>query len=287
MWPFGYRSDSLPTMDVGANKIQLELFAPSGFRLFGFGGRLRLGEFAETTISKVTSLEGKKAGDTGEAAGREWDNRGSDLLNYDKNLAYRDERSQVQMQTVNVPVAVSNAAYSSSMARGALPVHFDVSWEGARYAFQTSLVDPGEKVGVSFAYSRNLRSKTMYLLILALAISFGYVAAAWAIARRSLLIAAPSNKVLKIGAAAAAIAIVLAEFVGYSLSTPIFGAVIGALVVALRWLFAWDKTRPKTPKPPKPPKAPKAPKATTPPAPPPAEPASAESPAAEQEGGAS
>jgi uncharacterized membrane protein YfcA len=127
----------------------------------------------------------------------------------------------------------------------------------------------------------------MYLLILALAISFGYVAAAWAIARRSLLIAAPSNKVLKIGAAAAAIAIVLAEFVGYSLSTPIFGAVIGALVVALRWLFAWDKTRPKTPKPPKPPKAPKAPKATTPPAPPPAEPASAESPAAEQEGGAS
>lgn len=276
--PIGARRIELPTLDVGANKVFLDLYLPSRFRYFGFGGKLRRTYQTVDTVSK-TAINGKDVSgliSSGEGRGVGDDRYDMDEETIDKNVRYRNAWSQVQQQVTNIPFAGNNLAYSNAMARGALPVEFNVSWEGAQHRFSTSIVDPDEATHVRFFYTRRARSPWISVLVILFAGVVGYLVTWFIVSRKDDRIGRPTRTQLGQGAIFLALLGLGAMIRGSSKMTIAFGLLLGALVVLIRFLAAGSKDKPKVQKP-----------VPAPPPPPMAEPKPSADPENSEEGGAS
>jgi hypothetical protein len=253
--PMGRKAIELPLLDVGAQKVDLELYLPADrFRFFGYGGKLRPGQQIVPVTSSIVTLEGNvggKAAGASQAGGDDglfWekDNFAQDEATIDRNLQYRDERSHIQSKIANIPVATANPGYANAMTRGALPVRFDVAWQGHPYRFSTSIVDPGEKMNVTFLFSRRIRSSMVGLAVFLLALVFGYLIAWIVVAKKESSLKPPSRPAVWLGADVVLLGL-LAVMHGSSRFTLIFGAIVGVLGLLIRTAIVMNRASKHTP----------------------------------------
>ena len=257
--PVGHKGIELPILDAGASKVFLELYLPTRFRSFGYGGSLRR-TYAASPLAGPADVNGKlsmtKNVSDLRSSGEDLDQMDDGELGWNKQ--YRKDRSQVQQNIANVPILAENAAYLGNYARGALPVEFDITWEGSIHRFATNIVDPGEKNNVRFFYSRRSRSSIFRLLMVVLAGFIGYLVAATAIGAKSKYVARPSKNMSLYGVVALGVILVLGIFCGYQTFTLGIGFLIGVLIICVRLLIGISKAAPKAkprmpaPKPPEP-----------------------------------
>lgn len=268
--PFGSKKIELPVLDVGANRVNLNLYLPEQFSFFGFGGKLRLTQKEPISTAKVpdkrAAVSGAEGADMGGLAkggkiaavydSNIADDKGVTFLfredididediaaefsqlegkAVDRNIQYRVEQSQVQKQAADIPVKAVNVDYIGAMARGALSVKFDVSWEGKVYNLATLIVDPGEKTFVRFFYNRRFGVPCIKLFVILLSALVGYLLVKSIIARRHEAIKKPSrtSNVLSVLGLILLIALVIARV--STLSLVFLGLVIGAIVMLFRW----------------------------------------------------
>jgi len=246
---FGTREIELPTLDVGVNRLDLALYTPSRFRLLGFGGTL-LPTRRRPAGSSSAALSGESTTVSDLASkGLIHDLRGLDKEAFDRNVRYREEQSQVHKQILDIPVEASNLNYRSAMARGALPVELDITWEGGHRTFGTRIVDPEEKASITFYYGLRKRSSILKLLLFLFAAYPAYFLAHFLLSRSSSFIEAPA----KSGVGLALVSLLLmgaaATVQGGGRGTIVLGFVLGAGIMLLRWTRARrrDRSQPMPP----------------------------------------
>jgi len=242
--PFGSKRIGLPTLGVGVNRVNLTLYLPERFRYFGFGGKLRMGQGSsriasrpsgqQTVLMEYLSAEPtdeiiESLGATpspGESAGEH------EISAVGKSIIkYRAEQSQVQPRVSSAPVQAANVDYIRAMTRGALPVEFDVAWEGTPYHFSTLIVDPKEETFVKFFYGRRVDYRVLKLLAFLLAAYIGYLLAKAIIARRHEAVEKPRRTVVWL------IVLVLFLFLipAGGLSVVFLGFVLGFVIMLFHW----------------------------------------------------
>lgn len=247
---FGPEKILLPSLDVGASKIHLQLYLPNRLKYFWFGGSLRK-THAGSSSQGIKAMDGRAANEKSLLSLSSSGKRGDDSAYYSQdeetledNLRYRVERSQVQQMIVNAPVTLSNKGYGNTMTRGALAVEFDVAWEGRRYDFSTNIVDPEETVDVTFWYSKQTRSSIVWLVVLILAAWFGYFISRSILAFRYPSIKKPQRKEFVLCLVGLALALLLSVFRVGGKDTVIFGSMLGAIIFLTRWaILAIRKAR--------------------------------------------
>ena len=165
--PVGRRSLELPRVDVSMGKAQLAVFMPPDRRYFSFGGKLR----PSTDPLPTGAVSGEESDVSG--SGGQPRNKLTGLLG--RNVDYRRTQSQVQWKAEDAPINMSNAGYDNTLSRGALPVVFLVQWQGEVHRFAKNLVDPDEKLDLSFYYTKRSRSAWLGLVLFLLCVAFGYL----------------------------------------------------------------------------------------------------------------
>ena len=241
---FGPKKIELPSLDVGAGKVHLELYLPNRLKYFGFGGALDKTYSVATTTHGLKAMDGRAGGDSSKVSllSSEKSNKDSGWYDQDEatiedNVRYRAQQSQVQKMIVNAPVSTYNPGYGNSMMRGALAVEFDVTWEGRQYNFATSIVDPEEIIDVSFWFAKRTRSKVVWLIVILFSGFFAYLVVNTIFRRRYPEIEKLQRKIVMIVLAGFALSAVLSVFTAKGKDTLIFGMIIGALIFMVRWLI--------------------------------------------------
>ena len=255
--PVGSRAIELPVLDVGIRQMDLELYSPSEFRLFGFGGDLRLtgGRPSSAIVSNGDSSDVTFGWSYSDDSDLDFVTQNE--ADYKQNVRYRDEQSRMQRSIANIPVSASNENYLGTMARGALPVVLDIAWEGAHHTFGTQIVEPGETASVTFFYNRRGLSRATGVILLIAAIYLGFLAATYLIARLSDRPDPPARIHGPLGLSALFLAGVLIFGFDGAKGTLIFGFFLGVVAVLAMRLLAKKKPAPYAM--PVPPPAPPAP----------------------------
>ena len=247
---FGRGKIELPMLDAGTNEMRLELYLPYRFRFGGFGGKLQPAVFSHLPAGGP----GKANGDTSETGGNKSAESGEgwfatlEKTKFDKNVVYRKAQTKTERTVVNLPVQAANAAYTGAMARGALPVAVDVTWDGQPFAFAARIVDPGEATGLSFYYGRRIDSAWFVLLAFACAAYLGWIAGAFILAGRTNHVGRPPASGLWLALPAAVILVIASVVTGGGTGTTAFGILLGALAVLVGYFVNRRKADPK-PKP--------------------------------------
>ncbi|HPM77079.1 MAG TPA: hypothetical protein PK961_08315 [bacterium] len=241
-WPLGRRNVVLPVVDVGMQNLQMQLYLPTRLRTFGLGGKLQpvTGAYQPLAVTSAVDEEGDAVNGK-----QSWSYNKKDV---EKNVMYRNERSQVQQQLADIPIAASNADYRDNLARGALAVEFEVSWEGRQLLFAEKIVDPLQKNNATFFYARTYRCTLLWLFVIFCAVFVGYLVAHWLISRRDARIGRPSAKIVRLGALLFVLLIVLAMPAGLSSGGLLAAALLGAAGMLLRWFIAVLAAREKKPR---------------------------------------
>lgn len=238
LWPFGRRGLDLPTLDVGAGKVFVEMFLPTRYRFFGFGGDLRPTQAgAPTSVTTSDQPDDPMAGKGGEMS------EGLDLDLLDENRRYRNEQSKIQWQAANLPVQAANMNYAGALARGALPVAIQVQWDGQSHRLGKTIVDPDEKLNVRFSYALRSRSEWVGLLVALLAGLIGYLAAAYLVARKTADVPLPSRRWRLIGLVAVVVVALLSLLRGTPTPVLVLCALVGAAAVPVFWLLKRRRDR--------------------------------------------
>ena len=231
----GARNLALPTVDVGINRATLELYAPYEYRYLAFGGTLDVSTGGVTTVM----LEGNQAPSAGDAEKGWADDK---MLSLDENINYRNERSQVAQQISDIPVQLSNAAYFNTMVRGALPVKVNIQWTGEIFRFAKEIVDPGEKLDVSFLYHFETRDKIVRMVLFLAALYAVYLLLTALLSRRRpAYFGVAQNLRRKVIIAAVVFALMAIPYYE-GIEAGINGAIFAVLAVALRWLVMRIRT---------------------------------------------
>jgi len=242
LWPLGRRNVELPVVDVGMQNLQLQLYVPARLRTFALGGKLRpvTGAYQPLAVTSAVDEEGKEIG--GKLS---WRYNKNDV---EKNVMYRNERSQVQQQLADIPISASNADYRDNLARGALAVEFEITWEGRQLLFADKIVDPLQKNNATFFYARTYRCQLLWLFVIFCAVYVGYLVMHWLISRRDQRIGRPSAKIMRLGVLLFVLMILLAMPVGLSSGGLISAALLGVVGMLLRWFVAAIAAREKKPR---------------------------------------
>jgi hypothetical protein len=228
--PVGRFNLKLPELDVSAGEVRLELYLPERFRYHDFDGSLR-------PTGAASLITGDAMDDRDETISYERKDTGK----LDNNARYRFDQSQVQQQVVDLPISSSNVGYGNTLARGGLPVQFQVQWDGGARSFKTTLVDPGERPNVSFWFIRRLRSPLLALVFVLGWLLIGVVVSAEFAARRTTLIPRPNRRHGLLVLAAIPLGSLAGLFVGFGVAETLPVLFLGAAGVVGLWAYRHTK----------------------------------------------
>ncbi len=193
---FGSKNIELPILDVGAHKVFVEVFLPRKYEIFNFGGNLEHTWSSPPSVGekgKVSSVGLASKVDKITSGEDPWE-KGIDDITVDNRNYRRDQSQGLGGSNINLPANAYNPGYATTMARGALAIKFAVNWEGRKYNFTTSILDPNEDTNISFFYSKRARSSIFWLTIFGISLFIGSLATRNLLSRTMELVPKPSRR---------------------------------------------------------------------------------------------
>ncbi len=153
---FGSNAFVLPILDAPVHNLKLDLYLPKDQQYFGIDSNI------DSMMLKGYAMhEGRK------------------IFPEIKKDEYVYRTSHANSQTPYIftdddGVAV-NDEFSNVMTNRALPVQFQIDWEGILYSFSTRIVDPNEKMYASAWHILLVRSKILNVMVLIAAFILGII----------------------------------------------------------------------------------------------------------------